>query len=103
MKAPRSDNSDMDPVAIALTMAVTTLVLAALRFRSRRTGDRRERSRKRRADIEPHRLRSAAEAEMEEHDIDDMLNAINRRRRQLGRRDIGEELADELLRGTWGD
>jgi hypothetical protein len=39
----------------------------------------------------------------EEHDIDDMLDAINERRRRAGRRDIGEELADELMRSTWGD
>ncbi len=44
-----------------------------------------------------------AEAEIEAHDIDDMLNAIAERRRRLGRRDIGEELADELMRGTWDE
>ncbi len=42
-----------------------------------------------------------AEADMESHDIDDMLDAINERRRRGGRRDIGEELSDELIRGDW--
>ena len=33
--------------------------------------------------------------------IDDMIEAISERRRRAGRRDIGEELTDELLRGRW--
>jgi hypothetical protein len=43
-----------------------------------------------------------AEAEVEEHDIDDMLAAISVYRRRAGRRDVGEELADEFMRGTPG-
>jgi hypothetical protein len=39
----------------------------------------------------------------ERHDVDDMLDAINEHRQRAGRRDIGEELADELLRSTWDD
>lgn len=35
---------------------------------------------------------------MEEHDIDDMLDAIVEHRRAHGRRDIGDDLAQELLR-----
>ena len=42
-----------------------------------------------------------AMAEIESHDVDDMLEAINERRRRAGKRDLGEELADELLRGSW--
>ena len=42
-----------------------------------------------------------AEADMETHDIDDMLDAIGGYRRRQGRRDVGEELADDLTRGTW--
>jgi hypothetical protein len=103
MKAPRGDNPVMESAAIAIFVALTTLALLALSLRQRRAGDGRRKTRERRADLEPHRVRSAAEAEMEEHDIDDMLDAINRRRRQLGRREIGEELADELTRGTWDD
>jgi hypothetical protein len=52
-------------------------------------------------DSDLHRRRAEAEAEMEEHDVDDMIDAIAERRRRPGRRDIGEELADELLRGGW--
>jgi membrane AbrB-like protein len=40
-------------------------------------------------------------AEVEEHDVDDMLDGIAERRRRRGGRDLGEELADELIRGTW--
>lgn len=40
---------------------------------------------------------------MEDHDVDDMLEAIAELRRRNGRRDIGEELADGLIRGTWDD
>jgi hypothetical protein len=42
-----------------------------------------------------------AMADVESHDVDDMLDAIAERRRRAGRRDVGEELADELLRGSW--
>jgi hypothetical protein len=42
-----------------------------------------------------------AMAEVESHDVEDMLAAIAERRRRTGRRDIGEELSDELLRGSW--
>jgi hypothetical protein len=44
-----------------------------------------------------------AMAEIEEHDIEQMLDGINDRRRRTGRRPIGDELADELLRSTWSD
>jgi hypothetical protein len=43
----------------------------------------------------------AAMSEIESHDVDDMLDAIHEYRRRAGRRDVGEELADEFLRGTW--
>ena len=39
-----------------------------------------------------------AEAEIEAHDIDQMIEARNERRRRLGKPDIGEELAREALR-----
>jgi hypothetical protein len=41
-----------------------------------------------------------AMAEVEENDIDQMIEGINERRRRNGRRDIADELADELLRQT---
>jgi hypothetical protein len=49
------------------------------------------------------RRRAEAEAEIEAHDIEDMLDAISEYRRRARRRDVGEELADELMRGSWGD
>ncbi len=41
-----------------------------------------------------------AQAEIEAHDTDQMLDSINDHRRRRGGRDIGEELADEAIRGT---
>jgi hypothetical protein len=40
----------------------------------------------------------AAEAEIEEHDIDEMIEARNERRRRLGKPEIGDDLAAELQR-----
>ena len=40
----------------------------------------------------------AAEAEIEDHDIDEMIEARNERRRRLGKPEIGDELAAELAR-----
>ena len=37
-----------------------------------------------------------AEAWIEDHDIDEMIEARNERRRRLGRPEIGDELAREL-------
>ena len=42
-----------------------------------------------------------AMGDIEKHDTDDMLDAIDERRRRRGGRSVGEELADELTRGTW--
>jgi hypothetical protein len=54
-----------------------------------------------RSDSELHRRRAEAEAEVEDRDVDEMLDGIAERRRRTGRRDVGEEMADELRRGTW--
>ena len=62
-----------------------------------RRGGRRDR----RPDVALEGTRAEAAAEAEEHDIDDMLDAIEERRRRRGARGRGEELADELERGTW--
>lgn len=40
-------------------------------------------------------------AEIEAHDIEEMLDEINEHRRRTRRRAIGEEMADELMRGDW--
>ena len=55
-----------------------------------------------RPDVALERSRTEASAAAEEHDIDDMLNAIEEHRRRRGARGVGEELADDLERGTWG-
>jgi hypothetical protein len=67
---------------------------AALRSR-RSAGDQRDSS--------MHRQRAQAEADVEGRDIEDMLDAIAEYRRRAGQRDIGEEIADEILRSTWDD
>ena len=42
----------------------------------------------------------AAEADIEDHDIDEMIEARNERRRRLGKPEIGDELAAALERET---
>jgi len=82
---------------VVLALAVGALLVLVVLRRRRRQTTRRRRGR----DDELVRGRLEAEAEMESHDIDDMLDAISEYRRRHGRRDVGEELADELMRGTW--
>jgi hypothetical protein len=72
--------------------------MAGMRLPGQR--QRRER-RARRVDDALERARAETAAETEEHDIDDMLRAIEEHRARRGARGIGEELADELARGTW--
>jgi hypothetical protein len=43
-----------------------------------------------------------AEADIEDHDIAEMLEARNERRRRLGRPEIGDELEQQLRRGLRG-
>jgi hypothetical protein len=40
-------------------------------------------------------------AEIDAHDTDQMLDGIIELRRRAGRREVGDELGDELMRGTW--
>jgi Flp pilus assembly protein TadB len=80
-------------------VAVAALLIAHML----RTVDERKKSGSHRIDSEAHRRSAENAAEVEAHDIDDMLDAINERRRRAGRREIGEELADELMRSTWDD
>ena len=44
-----------------------------------------------------------AMVDIESRDTDQMLDSIEEHRRKLGRRSVGEELSDELRRGTWDD
>jgi len=83
-----------------LTASVASVALMIVHMR--RTVDGRRGGMHRR-DGEVHWRRAQAEADVEEHDVDGMLDALNEYRRRAGRRDIGEELADELLRSTWDD
>jgi hypothetical protein len=48
-----------------------------------------------------HGIDHGAMAEIEEHDIDQMLDGIAERRRRNGKRSIADELSDEALRSTW--
>jgi hypothetical protein len=77
--------------------------VALLIARRRRNAQARRASGGRHGDSSLHSRRAATEAEVEDTDIDDMLDAIAELRRRNGRRAIGEELADELMRGTWDD
>lgn len=83
---------------IAMVSVITVLVVHMLR-----TAGKRKPPGRGRRDNDLHRIRAGADAEIAGHDIDDMLDAIAERRRRAGSRSIGEELADELLRGTWSD
>lgn len=85
----------MDLVVALTASAVLAFVLV------RRRRDRTAWRPNRRRDNELVRAQLEAEAEMETHDIDDMLDAIGGYRRRQGRRGVGEELADDLIRGTW--
>jgi hypothetical protein len=50
-------------------------------------------------DIVGGSLRSdAAQAEIESHDIDEMIDARNERRRRLGQPEIGDELEQQVRR-----
>jgi hypothetical protein len=42
-----------------------------------------------------------AMSNVDAHATDEMLDSINDHRRSRGGRDIGDELADEAMRGTW--
>jgi hypothetical protein len=80
----------MDPLAFLLLAPLGALTVAAVLIRRRTARPSRT-----------HGLDYEAIAEIEEHDIEQMLEGINERRRRSGRRPVGEELADELMRSTW--
>lgn len=92
----------MDVVLVLLGGFVLLItVLALARAPVKPNGQTRTSNRSFHEDNEVYRRRAELMAEVEEHDIEAMLDGINQRRRQAGRREIGEELADELTRGTW--
>jgi hypothetical protein len=90
-------------LVILFWVAGSIAVLALLTARKMRKADKRQLADGRRRDSEIDGRRAEPDAEIEEHDIDQMLDAINEHRRRAGRREIGEELADELMRSTWDD
>jgi hypothetical protein len=47
-----------------------------------------------------HGIDHGATAEIEENDIGQMIEGINERRRRNGRAEIGDQLAEELLRSA---
>ena len=89
-------------IFIIFWLAASVISAARMMVHRRRTVDGRRAGTDRR-DGEVHRRRAQAEADVEEHDVDDMLDAIGEYRRRAGRRTIGEELADEFQRSTWSD
>jgi hypothetical protein len=80
----------MDPVLVIVGAMIAVLMVCSFFVGEQPRRDRRP------ADY-------AAMAEIESHDVEDMLDAINERRRRAGKRELGEELADELVRGSWAD
>jgi hypothetical protein len=90
-------------LVILFWVAGSIAVLALLTARKMRKADKRQVADGHRRGSQIHGRRAEADAEIEEHDIDQTLDAINEHRRRAGRREIGEELADELMRSTWDD
>jgi hypothetical protein len=90
-------------LVILFWVAGSIAVLAILTARKMRKADERQLADGPGRDSQIHGRRTEADAEVEDHDIDQMLDAINEHRRRAGRREIGEELADELMRSTWDD
>jgi hypothetical protein len=88
----------MDPMLVIVGGPVVLLLVFAL-FLGLRSP---KRGRELVGELRPWKDHGAM-AEIEEHDTDQMLDSINDYRRRRGGRDVGEELADEAMRGTWED
>ena len=89
----------MQVLLVVVVGLVTAIVFVALTVISReRLGSAFSAKRRPQRDDESHALRAEAAAAMEEHDIDDMFDAILERCRARGRRELGDAVADELLR-----
>ena len=87
----------MDPLPVLIAVPVLVLLLLAVTMpRDPRRGRELNDELRNGPDY-------GAMAEIEEHDTDDMLDAIDARRRARGRRGVGDELADELMRASWDD
>jgi hypothetical protein len=89
----------MHVLILALIGLAIAIVFAALLVISRqRPGTDLSTRQRRHRDSDAHASRAEAEAAMEEHDVDDMFDAILERRRARGRRELGDAMAEELLR-----
>ena len=84
----------MDATAVIIVLGVLLLLLIGLAVASG-WGSKMPDSMSGRA----HREASmAAQADVEEHDIDEMIEARNALRARIGKPPLGQELADEALR-----
>jgi hypothetical protein len=107
-RSPPAIETDRAPMAVLLLLIwclfrQVIAQVARLIARRRRKAHAGRVSGGRHGDSSLHSRRAAAEAEVEDTDIDEMLDAIAELRRRNGHRAIGEELADELMRSTWDD
>jgi len=76
-------------LAVLLVLSIVALSRASARYRGRR--GRYDSMAEREAALQ-------AQAEIEEHDIDEMIVARDERRRRAGKPSIGDELAEEARR-----
>lgn len=93
----------MEPLVLLLAALGVSIVAVGLSVSHRRRRRAPVTGRQRRRDSAVDAVRATADADMEQHDIDDMLDAIAARRRARGRPELGEELARQLLREARDD
>jgi hypothetical protein len=84
----------MDATAVIIALAVLLLLLVGLAVASG-SASRVPRSI---SGVAEREAAMAAQADVEEHDIDEMIEARNALRARIGRPPLGEELSDEALR-----
>ena len=84
---------------VASSVSVVALVIAHVM----RKADEREACGGQHSHHEVHGRGAEGEVEMKPGEVVDMLDAIVEHRRRAGRRDIGEQLAEELLRSSGHD
>lgn len=86
----------MDPMLVIIGVPLAVLLLFALFLGLRSPVRGRELV----GELRPWKDHEAM-ADIEARDTDQMLDGIDEYRRRGGRREVGEELADEAMRGTW--
>jgi len=85
-------------ILAVMGLAIAIVLVALLVISHHRLGSAFRARLRRHRDSDAHARRAEAEAAMEEHDIDDMFDAILERRRARGRRELGDVMAEEVLR-----